>query len=93
MIYSSVPATLMRVLTEREGLPPLPSTQTWRERWQWWTDRPPTPETAPAPAPRELNAFEARLGSFEIGGRDSVSRRANDVGARVDRQERCGAVA
>jgi hypothetical protein len=48
-MYGNVPATLMRVLTEREGLQPLPAAQTWQERWQWWTDRQPTPEAAPAP--------------------------------------------
>jgi len=49
MMYGCVPATLMCVLTEREGLPPLPSAQTWQERWQWWTERPLNAEAAPAP--------------------------------------------
>jgi hypothetical protein len=46
-MYGNVPVTFMRVLTEREGLQPLPAAQTWQERWQWWTERPLTPESAP----------------------------------------------
>jgi hypothetical protein len=48
-MYGYIPATLMRVLTEREGLQPLPAAQTWQERWQWWTERPLNPKAAPAP--------------------------------------------
>jgi hypothetical protein len=47
-MHSNVPVTLMRVSTEREGLQPLRGAQTWQERWQWWTDRLPTPENPPA---------------------------------------------
>ena len=45
-MYNSVPTTLMRVLTDREGLQPLASEPAWRERWQWWTDRPCVPADA-----------------------------------------------
>jgi hypothetical protein len=47
-MVSNVPATLMRVSTEREGLQALPGAQTRQARWQWWTDRPPTTGAAPA---------------------------------------------
>ena len=53
MMYSNIPVTLMCVLTEREGLLPRPAAQTWQARWQWWTDRPLTPEAAPVPGWRE----------------------------------------
>jgi len=49
MMCGYVPATLMCVFTEREGLQPLPAAQTWQERWQWWTERPLNPKAAPAP--------------------------------------------
>jgi hypothetical protein len=65
MMYGCVPATLMRVLTEREGLQPLPAAQTWQERWQWWTERPLMPEAGPAPAWREY--WQRWMGRLPVG--------------------------
>jgi hypothetical protein len=62
-MYCSVPATLMRVLTEREGLQPLPAAQTWQERWQWWTERPLTSSKA-APAPGSRERWQRWLGGL-----------------------------
>ena len=76
-MYGCVPSTLMRVLTEREGLQPLPAAQTWQERCQWWTDRPLTPNAAPAPGwrgrwQRWMGLLRARAAA-PVSGRRKLS--------------------
>ncbi|HSJ56118.1 MAG TPA: hypothetical protein VLC95_03005 [Anaerolineae bacterium] len=91
MMNLNAPAMLMRAMTERDGLPSLASEPAWRARWQWWTDRP--RKSAPAPARRELSAYEACPELLGTGQREQESRRARDVRALVEKQERCGVVA
>lgn len=83
-MYGNVPATLMRVLTEREGLQPLPAAQTRQERWQWWTDRPHTPEAGPAPGLRAR--WQRWLGRLRAGETAPVrGRRELSTGAACPR--------